>query len=200
MVGGFDAAELGEGIVKHTLRGESHAVEAGDVGLFVVAVAVGRGFELLGGAIPAACHPEVGFEPTVAAEEPLVVNDGIDEGALGGRGGLMLGGEHGFEMGELGGKLVGDDHAGGVESGAERVPAGRGFAFGRARTGGALGVAAVGRDLFFGGHKWKRGSASGTLPRGNSFSGGSVAGDFGDDGGQGGDVVEKVGEKKWIAR
>src|SRR5436190_519357 len=65
--------------------------------------------------------PDFGFEPAVAAEEPLIVDEGIDEGALGGSEGAVLEGELGFEPDEVVVVLVGDDDAFGVEAGFERV-------------------------------------------------------------------------------
>jgi hypothetical protein len=151
-------AELGQGFVEEALGLVAEAVEAADGGLvdegvagpaFALAVVAEETF--FGGS------PDVGFDPAVAAEEPLVVDEGIEEGALGRGGGNVLVGERRFEGFEFGGVLVPYDHGIAVEAGFQGVAAGCGLALDGARAGGELGVAAVGRELFFGCHKSERG-------------------------------------------
>jgi hypothetical protein len=81
------------------------------------------------------------------------VDEDVDEGALVRIGGLELGGVGLFEFPERCLAFVADDHALGVESRLEGVPAGGGLAGFGARAGAELGVAGVGLDLFFGRHK-----------------------------------------------
>ena len=136
--------------MEHALRGVAKAVDAGDGGLVHEGVA-GPGFLALvvGHAVEGGA-PDFGLEPAIAAEEPLVVDEGVHEGALGGSLGGVLGGEGGFERFELVGALLPDDDALAVEAGFQGVAAGSGLALDGARAGGELRVAAVGRELFFG--------------------------------------------------
>jgi hypothetical protein len=57
LVGGFDAAELGEGFVEGALGGEAHSVETGDGGFLAEGESVGRSLELFGGAVLTAGFP-----------------------------------------------------------------------------------------------------------------------------------------------
>jgi hypothetical protein len=128
-------------------------VDAGDGGLGDEGVAGPGGLHLGGGDLVLGGVPGFGFEPAVAAEHPLEVDEGVGEGALGGGGGAVLGGELGFEGLELGGALVPDDDAGAIETGFQGVAAGDGLALGGARAGTFLCVLTVGLDLLFGRHK-----------------------------------------------
>jgi hypothetical protein len=96
--------------------------------------------------------PELGLGFVEAAKEPVGVNEGIDEAAFFGSGRLeaveILGGE-GFESGGI---FAGDDEGLSVDSGLQRIHAGGGLAGDRARAGGFLSVAAIGFELFEGGH------------------------------------------------
>jgi hypothetical protein len=96
--------------------------------------------------------PELGFDLVVAAEEPLGLDEGIDQERLLGGGGaeavVVIEGE-GFEI--LGG-LAGDDPGAGVDAGFEGVETGDGLALGSAGAGGFEGVAAVRFDLTGGSH------------------------------------------------
>src|SRR6185369_3787759 len=94
----------------------------------------------------------------------LVVDEGVDEGALGGGRGEVLGGVGGFEVLEDGGELLSDDDAAAVEAGFQGVAAGSGLALNGAWAGGELCVAAVGRDLLFGRHKMRTGRPGWAAP------------------------------------
>jgi hypothetical protein len=91
---------------------------------------------------------EVGFEEAQAAELPLGVGQGVDEFGFLGIGGTVGVAER-LDQGGAGlGIFVGEEIELGIEAGFEGVAAGDGFAFGRARAGGFLGVAAIGLNLF----------------------------------------------------
>ena len=154
---GLEGAELGEGLAEGLLGGVAEAVDAGDGGLGDEGVAGPGGAHLVGSELVLGGVPGFGFEPAVSAEHPFEVGEGVDEGALGGGGGAVFGGELGFEGLELGGALVPDDDAGAVEAGFEGVAAGDGLALGGARAGAFLCVQAVGLDLLVGRHKVERG-------------------------------------------
>jgi hypothetical protein len=146
---GLDAEELGEGFAVHLVDRGTLAVEAGDGGIVGVGVADGGYVRHLTAAEALDCDlPDFGFDPAETAEHPLAVNELIDERALGGGGGVVLGGELGFELFEFGAEFGADDDALRVESGLERVLAGAGLALDGAGSGAALCVAAVGRELF----------------------------------------------------
>jgi hypothetical protein len=150
--GGLQACEAGKGAVEVAGTGIDAALEAGEgfrlggCGLGERAVLVGVQPVLL------VKDPELGLGFMEAAEEPIGVDEGIDEAALLGSGGLealeIFGGE-GFE---IGGIFAGNDERLGVDAGLQRIHAGGGLAADRARAGGFLGVAAVGFELFEGGH------------------------------------------------
>jgi hypothetical protein len=121
--------------------------------------------------------PEVGFDGAETAEEPIAIDEGVDEETLLGGGGLealvIFGGE--FLEGCRGFAL--DDLGFSVDAGFECVHGGSGLALGGARSGGFARVGAVGRDLFLRCH------------------GGRIAGGKGVVAGAGGEVLEKM-EKK----
>ena len=97
--------------------------------------------------------PELGFGLAEAAEEPLAIDEGIDQEALLGGGGLptllVFGGE-GLELGRV---LAADDLRFGVNAGLNGVEAGDGLALDGAWAGGFLCVETVRFDLLDGGHK-----------------------------------------------
>jgi hypothetical protein len=101
------------------------------------------GFE--GGA--GAVVDEIAGEETVAAQEPIVLDEDINEDALDDADGLELAVVLGGESGEGGGVFAGDDLVAGVDSGLEKVHARDGFALFGARAGGELCIAAIGLNL-----------------------------------------------------
>jgi hypothetical protein len=76
-------------------------VDAGDGGLGDERVAGPSGLHLGGGELVLGGVPGFCLEPAIAAEHPLEVDEGVDEGALGRGGGPVLGGELRFEGLEL---------------------------------------------------------------------------------------------------
>jgi hypothetical protein len=153
--------------VEDALGRVAEAVDAGDGGLVDEGIA-GPGFlALLGGHAVHGGAPDFCLQPTIAAEEPLVVNEGVDQGALGGGRRSVLRGEGCFEVVELGGVLLRDDDATTIEAGFQGVAAGGGLALGGARAGGELRVAAVRRGLLFSRHKMRTGQIFWDLPRGS---------------------------------
>ena len=87
-----------------------------------------------------------------AAEEPGAADEGVDQVAGLGGGGLEADVVFGFEGFEVLGFFGEDDFGFGVDAGFEGVGGGVLFAFGRDGPGGELRIAAVGVDLFDGGH------------------------------------------------
>jgi hypothetical protein len=96
---------------------------------------------------------EVGFGEAEAADEPLVVDEGIDEIALAWGNGVELGVVFGGELGEGFGVFAADDVGFGMEAGLESVQAGDGFAGLGAGAGRFLRIQAIRADLGFGWHK-----------------------------------------------
>ena len=96
---------------------------------------------------------EVGGEEAVAAKEPAVFDEDVDEKALDEADGLPLVVVFGGESGENGGVFAGGGFVSGIDAGLESVPARDGFAWFGARTGGELCVRAIGVNLFLGCHK-----------------------------------------------
>jgi hypothetical protein len=149
---GLEALKLIEGAVVVALGRIDAALEAGEgvaaaiEGLAERTFLVGReeGGHFVG--------PELGFDLAIAAEEPLGLDEGIDEerllGGVGVEAVVVIEGE-GFEI--LGG-LAGDDLGAGVDAGFEGVETGDGLALGSAGAGGFEGVAAVRFDLTGGSH------------------------------------------------
>jgi hypothetical protein len=145
--GGLDFAEGVEGAVVGAVGGIEAALEAGE-GAGAVGGHVADGVVLIdvdGGLdfVP----PDLGFGATEAAELPIGGDEGIDQEALLGCLGMeavVVVEDEGFEVF---GVFTGDDGRLGVNAGFEGVHAGGGFAAIGARTGGGLGVTAVGLDL-----------------------------------------------------
>ena len=79
---------------------------------------------------------EVGGEEAVAAQEPVVFDEDVDEKALDKADGLPLVVVLGGESGENGGVLAGSGFVSGVDAGFESVHARDGFTLFGARTGG----------------------------------------------------------------
>jgi hypothetical protein len=96
---------------------------------------------------------EVGFGEAEAADEPLVVDEGIDKVALAGGDGEELSVVFGGELGEGRGVFAADDVGFGMKAGLERVHAGGGFSGVGAGAGGFLRITAIREDLGFSWHK-----------------------------------------------
>jgi len=96
--------------------------------------------------------PEVGLDGAEAAQEPFAIDEDVDEGALGGSPGAVLVKVLVAEGFQVFGGFAEDDLGFGIDAGLERVLGSSGFALDGARTGGFLGVEAVGLDLFQGRH------------------------------------------------
>ncbi len=150
---GFQALELFQGTVVVAACGIDTALEAGEG---VCAADEG----LAGGAIclrvPGILHfalEDLGIDSAKAAEQPFVVDEGIDEEAFFGGGGLptllVFGGE-GFEVGWI---LAADDLRFGVNAGSGGIETGDGLARDGAWTAGLLRVETIRFDLLNGGHK-----------------------------------------------
>ena len=114
-------------------------------------VVVGSFYEIIVAA-DVVIRVDLGFADAEAADEPLVVDEGIDEVALARRGGAEFGVVFGGEGVEIGG-VLGADHDGfRMKAGFEGVHGGDGFAGRGAGAGGFERIAAVGGDLSFGWH------------------------------------------------
>jgi hypothetical protein len=148
--------EVGQGFAELTLGGVAEAMDAGDGGLVDEGVAGPGGVHLVHGEVLAGGVPGFGFDPAVAAEHPFEVDEGVDEGALAGGGGLEFVGVSGFEGGEFFGGLGADDDAAAVEAGLDGVLGGGGLSLGGAGAGGLLRIAAIRFDLGFGRHAFTR--------------------------------------------
>ena len=150
-----EAFQFFERAVVIALGGINAALDTGE-GLDVGAVDVAEGevwVEMTAFFVPVpVIAPDLGFGFAQAAEEPLAVNQSVDQGALLGRGSLKTVMVFGGERFERLGVFAADDLGGGVNAGLESVHAGNGFAFERARTGGFFRVEAVGLYLFDGRH------------------------------------------------
>lgn len=109
-------------------------------------IAVGdvAAFADVGAVIVETVVPDAGFGAVEAAEAPGGEDDGLGEDLLAGAGGLEIAEEGVAEGVVLGLVLCGEDGALGGEAVAEGVEAGDGLAFGGTRTGGLLGIGAVG--------------------------------------------------------
>jgi hypothetical protein len=140
--------ERQEGAMEGALGGVDAALEAAE-GVAVVVVGLGdlepldlpeNGLDAVG--------IELRLEGAEAALQPLGGDQGIDQGARFGSGGLealvIFGGEQ-FEGRRV---FAGDDLGFGVDTGFQGIEADRGLALGRARTCGFLRIEAIGLDLF----------------------------------------------------
>jgi hypothetical protein len=96
---------------------------------------------------------EVGLGEAETADEPLVVDEGIDEVSLARGDGLELGVVFGGEAGEGFGIFAADDMGFGMKAGLESVKAGDGFAGLGARAGRKLRIQAIRGNLFLRCHK-----------------------------------------------
>jgi hypothetical protein len=98
---------------------------------------------------------DFGIDSAKAAEQPLVVDEDIDEEAFFGGGGkeaLAIFPGEGFESS---GVFAADEVGFGVNAGLESIHAGDGLARNGAWAGGTQGVETIRRDLFDGRHKKK---------------------------------------------
>ena len=100
---------------------------------------------------------DLGIDSSKAAEQPFVVDEGIDEEAFFGGGrkeALAIFPGEGFKGG---GVFAADEVGFGVDAGLESIHAGDGLALNGAGAGGAQGVETIRRDLFDGRHKKRTG-------------------------------------------
>ena len=109
-----------------------------------------RHFEAFDGVVKAldAVLPELRFEGAEAALEPLGGDEGIDQGADFGSGGLVAVVVFGDEEREGRGVFAGDDLGLSVDAGFQGIEADCGLALDGGWTSGVLRVEAVGLDLF----------------------------------------------------
>ena len=146
------------------------ALEAGEGGLRII---VGFAQQLVlghGTAFPALVAvfvfgelalPELGFGFAEAAEEPLGIDEHVDQGALGGGLGLELAEVIGGERVEAGGGFATDCLGLAVDAGSQGISGGGGLALGGAGTGPRghprgrpfQSVETIGLDLSLGSHK-----------------------------------------------
>jgi hypothetical protein len=159
----LQVAEFFEGLAVGALEGVEAGLETEE--------AVLEGVEGVGqGVLPLADHPASFFIEVVvtflevvgvdvrlgqakATDEPLVVDDGIDEVPLAGGDGAELGEVLGGEFGKGLRGFAANDEGFGIEAGSEGVAARAGFAGLGAWAGGELRIAAIRFDLFFSSHK-----------------------------------------------
>ena len=132
---GFEALEFFEGAVVVAAGGIDAALEAGE-GVCAAAEGLASGAVLFRG--PGILHfafEDLGIDSAKAAEQPLVIDEGIDEEAFFGGGGLptllVFGGE-GFEVGWI---LAADDLRFGVNAGFGGIETRDGLALDGAWTG-----------------------------------------------------------------
>lgn len=154
---GIQALEFFEGAVVVAVGGIDAALEAGEL---LATVVEAQAHEALRVRFPDLrflhfALPELGFGLAEAAEEPLAIDEGIDQEALLGGGGLPTLLVFGGEGLEIGGVLAANDLRFGVNAGLDGVEAGDGLALDGARAGGFLCVETIRFDLLDGGHKRK---------------------------------------------
>jgi hypothetical protein len=151
---GFERAVVG------ALGGIDAALEAAEgVGAAAEGLA-GRTVAFWGPGILHFAFEDFGIDPAKAAEQPLVVDEDIDEEALCGGGGPEMPAVLRTEGFEGGGVFAADQVGFAVDAGLESIHAGDGLAFNGAGAGGQQGVETIRRDLFDGGHK-RKGQAGG---------------------------------------
>ena len=144
----LEAAELVEGVVVVALGGVYAALEASElVGVLGEDVAEGDVVDVDD------ALPELGLDGAEAAEEPLAVDEGVDEHALLGGGGAEAAVIFAGEFLEGGEDFAADELGFGVDAGFEGIHGGAGLALGGAGSGGFLRVEAIGCELFLGCHK-----------------------------------------------
>jgi len=142
---GLEAAELVEGVVVVALGGVDAALEAAEL-VGVLGENAGEG-----GVVDVEdALLDLGLDGAEAAEEPVAIDESIDEQALVGGGGVkavvvfideFLEGGPGFAANEL---------SFSVDAGFEGIHGGAGLALGGAGSGGFLCVEAIGMRVVFG--------------------------------------------------
>ena len=161
LVGGLEALEFLEGAVvvaadriDAALEAIEHAVgevEDPAVGMLIRGVSALRILGLV--------FPEFRLAAAEPAQQPVAVDQGIDQQAALGRGcgeTLLICGDEIFELVRI---FAGDDLGFGVNAGFQGIEAGRGLALGGAWAGGFLGVLTIRLGLFVCGHvSWFEGS------------------------------------------
>jgi hypothetical protein len=151
--GGLDLAEVVEGAMEGALEALAAALQAGE-GL--LGADEGDAEDSVFGTfveIRQVVFPEVGFGLAEAAEEPLGIDEDVDEGALGGGLGLVVEEVLGGQGVEGRGVFATDDLGLRVDAGFQGILGRGGLALSGARAGGFPGVQAVGLDLLLGCHK-----------------------------------------------
>ncbi len=166
--GGLDALELVEGAVEGALdaglvaaegvedAGRGTGVPAEDVGEFVFVGKADVAVFEVPLAVDEAEIEEAGFDGAAAGEAPLGHDDLVDEGGFEGAGGLEVIEEGVEEFVEGLVVFAADDGVIGSEAVFEGIGADGGLALGGFGAGAVLGVAAIGGDLFVGGHWFVR--------------------------------------------
>jgi hypothetical protein len=168
VAGSLEALEFVEGAVEGALdagfvagegvedAGGGTGVPVEDAGQFLVVVeasVLGFGVRFK---VDEAKFEEAGFEAAATDEAPLGHDDLVDEGGFERSGGLELVEEGVAEFVESLIVFAYDDGGLGSEAVFEGIEADGGLAFGGFGAGAVLGIAAVGVDLFFGGHGFLR--------------------------------------------
>ena len=133
----LETLKLAEGVTVVALGGVDAALESREV-VAIVAKSFGEGdFENR-------ILPHLAFDSAEAAEEPVAIDEGIDEHALFGRSGteaLVIFVGEGFELRD---GFTGDGLRSGIDSGFEGVHGGVGLALDGAGSGGFLCVETIG--------------------------------------------------------
>jgi hypothetical protein len=145
-----EEAEGFEGAVVGALGAIDATLEAAEGGLAADEGLAGRAVFLQGPGILHFAFEDLGIDSAKAAEQPLVVDEDIDEEAFFGGGGkesLAIFPGKGFKGG---GVFAADDVGFGVNAGLESIHAGDGPARNGARAGGTQSVQTIRRDLFDG--------------------------------------------------
>jgi hypothetical protein len=160
LAGGLEALEFVEGAIEGALDagfvaadvGEDVGVHAEDVGQFLVLGHVDvLALDVLLVLIEAEFE-EAGFNAAVAGDAPLGHDDLVDEGGFEGAVGLEIVEEGVEEFIEIPVLFADDDGGFGGEAVFEGIEASGGLAFGGFGASAALGILAIGGNLFIGRH------------------------------------------------
>ena len=149
---GLETLQFVEGIAVVAVGGVDAALEAGEIVGVVVEGLADLDFVVGPEGVEGALLPELGLADAKTAEEPFGVDEGVDEHALLGGGGVEAAVVFRLEGFEVGGFFAADDLGFGVDAGFEGIHAGGRFALGSVGAGGFLCVEAIGLDLFLGCH------------------------------------------------